>query len=157
MYLTSFLMLFFWMNYYLFFKNVSLINNNKFLYFGILSSVFLFLHILFLNGSIEFENSKLIRKIVIVMFLLFELLAEFFLARKIYNNKPNLLKYMKASVINLKLYFVYFIVLVTLVSLVYMSLVDQSDEFNNILEWNYFVLLMIFYLFSNFIWKKTIF
>ena len=157
MYVSSFLMLFFWTNYYLFFKNISLIKNNKFLYFGILSSVFLFLHILFLNGSIELENSKLVRKIIIFLFLLFELLAEFFLAKKIYDNKINLFKYMKISIINLKLYFVYLIVLVTFISLSYMSIVDQSDEFNNILEWNYFVLLMIFYLFSNFIWKKTIF
>ena len=156
MYITSILMLIFWLNYYFFFKNIDLNKNNKFLYFGILSSIFLFLHILFLNGNIDIENSNIIRRIIIFVFLLSELLAEFFLAKKIYDNKNILLKYMKNNIINYKLYFVYIILFITSVSLGYMGIVDQSQAFNHILEWNYFVLLSIFYLFSNFIWRKII-
>ena len=45
---------------------------------GVLSGIFLFLHVLFLGSEIENEIFKKLRRYIIAFFILFELMAQFF-------------------------------------------------------------------------------
>jgi len=154
MYITSILMLIYWINYYIFFKKNNLHENNKFLIFGIMSSVFLFLHVFFLGTNYEIPNFEKIRKAIIASFIFSEILAESFLASKIYRLRFNLFKKMRQKIILIKMIFIYTLIAMTLISVGYMILFDPTQAFNNILEWNYFCFLLFFYFLSSIIWKK---
>ncbi len=154
MYITSILMCIYWINYYIFFKKNNLHENNKFLIFGIMSSVLLFLHVLFLGASYEIPNFQKIRRAIIASFIFSEILAEFFLASKIYRLRHNLFKKMRQKIILIKMIFVCTLLVITAISLGYMILFDPTHAFNNILEWNYFCFLLFFYLLSSIIWKN---
>ena len=154
LFLSSLLMMVYWLGYFAFFKKNGLNKNNSFVYFGCLSAFFLFLHVLFLGSNLDIPYFKIFRRLVIILFIFFELISEFLLARKIYLNKKFLYSMMKKSIILSKIIFVYVAVLITITSLAYMALFDPTYKFNNILEWNYFVFLIFFYALSAIIWKK---
>lgn len=154
MFLTSFLMMLYWYGYFLFFRRLNLFNKNYFFYFGLVSSISLFFHVLFLGSNYNLPYFDEVRKIILLIFIFSELFAEFFLAKKIYSNKDTLFSRMKKSIINLKILFVYTALTLTLVSIVYLINFDTSSKFNNILEWNYFTFLLFFYFLSSIIWKN---
>ena len=154
MYITSILMCIYWINYYIFFKKNNFHENNKFLIFGIMSSVFLFLHVFFLGTNYEIPNFQKVRKVIIASFIFSEILAEFFLASKIYRLRFDLFKKMRQKIILIKMIFIYTLVAMTAISLGYMIIFDPTPVFNNILEWNYFCFLLFFYFLSSIIWKN---
>ena len=154
MYITSILMCIYWINYYIFFKKNNLHENNKFLIFGIMSSVLLFLHVFFLGANYEIPNFQKIRRIIIASFIFSEILAEFFLANKIYRLRFNLFKKMRKKIIIIKIIFICALIAITSISLGYMIFFDPTKAFNNILEWNYFFFLLIFYLLSAMMWRR---
>ena len=154
MYITSILMCIYWINYYIFFKKNNLHENSKFLIFGIVSSILLFLHVFFLGTNYEIPNFQKIRKIIITSFIFSEILAEFFLASKIYKLRFNLFKEMRQKIIFIKMIFICTLIAITAISLGYMILFDTTHVFNNILEWNYFCFLLFFYFLSSIIWKN---
>ena len=154
LFLSSLLMMVYWLRYFAFFKKNGLNKNNSFVYFGCLSAFFLFLHVLLLGSNFDIPYFKIFRRLVIILFIFFELISEFLLARKIYLNKKFLYSMMKKSIILSKIIFVYVAVLITIISLTYMALFDQTQKFNNVLEWNYFIFLIFFYALSGIIWKK---
>ena len=154
MYITSILMCVYWINYYIFFKKNNFHENNKFLIFGIMSSVLLFLHVFFLGTNYEIPNFQKVRKVIIASFIFSEILAEFFLASKIYRLRSNLLKKMRKKIILIKMIFICALIAITSISLGYMILFDPTHVFNNILEWNYFCFLLFFYFLSSIIWKN---
>ena len=154
MYIVSILMCVYWINYYIFFKKNNFYGNNKFLIFGIMSAVLLFLHVFFLGTNYEIPYFQKIRRVIIALFIFSEILAEFFLASKIYKLRFSLLNLMRKKIIFAKMVFIYVLITITSISLVYMFLFDQSQAFNNILEWNYFCFLLFFYFLSSIIWKN---
>ena len=154
MFLTSFLMILYWYGYFLFFRRLNLLNKNYFFYFGMVAATSLFFHVLFLGTNYNFPYFQEIRKVVLLLFIISELIAEFFLATKIYKNKATLFSKMKNSIINIKILFVYTAVLITLVIIFYLINYNPSSKFNNILEWNYFTFLLFFYFLSSIIWKN---
>ena len=81
LYLSSLLMIAYWLNYRRIFSKIEKTNNAKkiefFLIFGILSSFFLFLHVFFLGTDIDNSIFKKFRRLIIMSFIFFELIAQF--------------------------------------------------------------------------------
>ena len=156
MFITSIIMIFYWINYYSLLKKILPFKKgtNSFTLFGILSAIFLFLHILFLGIENQSDLIRTTRKIIITSFILFEVLAEFYLAKKLFNSQNILGKYMYKKIILAKMIFVRIIIFVTFIVLLLLILKDMGSEFKNIAEWNYFTLLLIFYFLSAIAWKK---
>ncbi|MDA7572800.1 hypothetical protein N8745_00905 [Candidatus Pelagibacter sp.] len=155
MFIASFFMLIYWISYRSFFLRNSVKQNNKFVYFGILSSFCLFFHVFFLGTNIDIPAFDKIRKLILVLFIVFEVLAEFFLARRIYINKEYLKNIMNENIIKFKMIFVYIVLTITILSFIYGIYFNPTSKFNNILEWNYFIFLLFFYFLSAIIWKKN--
>ena len=156
MFITSIIMIFYWINYDSLLKKILPFRKrtNSFTLFGILSAIFLFLHVLFLGIDNQTDLIRQFRKIIIVSFIMFEILAEFYLAKKLYNCRNILEQYMYKKIILAKIIFVSIIVFATLTILLLITIKDMSSNFNNIAEWNYFTLLLVFYLLSAIAWKK---
>ena len=156
MFITSIIMIFYWINYDSLLKKILPFRKrtNSFTLFGILSAIFLFLHVLFLGIDNQTDLIRQFRKIIIVSFIMFEILAEFYLAKKLYNSLNILEQYMYKKIILAKIIFVSIIVFATFIILLLITIKDMSSNFNNIVEWNYFTLLLVFYLLSAIAWKK---
>jgi hypothetical protein len=155
LFITSFFMILYWLTYQRIFWNITEIKKiNKFTIFGTLSGVFLFFHVFFLGTTIDNEIFHKIRKLVLVLFILFEILAQFFLTKRLYLNVHEFSKYISKKVLNIKIIFVTLIVLSSVIIISILSFNNLDSKIDYILEWNYFALLLFFYLLSALMWKK---
>ena len=156
MFLASLIMFFYWRS------NNSLFNyildqkiKNKFYIYGMLSAIFLFFHV-FLLG-LDFDNLifKTLRKLVIIFFILFEVMAQYSFIRKMYNHKKKFLNFIKLIIFKIKILLVSFIVIFTFMIVFILTFYDLTKTFDYFLEWNYFIILLFFYLLSSLMWKKV--
>ena len=86
LYITVILMILYWYYFNFIFKKLT--NNKKnyyFFSFGILSAIFLFFHVFFLGWTFDSEFLTKLRRSYVVFFILFEILAQAFLIRKVLN------------------------------------------------------------------------
>ena len=155
LYIGVILMLYYWYIYNKVFKSILNKKVNVFYFLGIGSAICLFFHVYFLGTSIDNEVLKNFRKIVLALFILFEILAQTLLAIKIYYNKETFLKYAHKSIIWAKIIFVTIIVLITIIIVILLANFDFPKNIDYFLEWNYFIFLLFFYLLSSLLWKKS--
>ena len=130
------------------------VKNYYFCSFGILSAIFLFLHVFFLGWTFESDFLTKLRRTYVVFFILFEVLAQAFLIKKIFSIKEKIGKYLKLIIVYLKLLFVSFICITTIIILIILMIYNLESKVDYILEWNYFLVLLLFYFLSFLMWKK---
>ena len=156
MYISVILMIFYWYyNNLIINKIINLRIRSKFFIFGILSAIFLLLHTIFLGWVFETEALTKIRRSFVVFFIFFEVLAQAYLIKDIFLKKEEIFKYLNNVVVYCKLAFVFLICLTTLLIIIILSAADLDSKIDYILEWNYFLILLIFYLLSSIMWKKN--
>jgi hypothetical protein len=156
LYISVIFMFLYWMNYNTLFKEILNTKNNKFVYFGIISAVFLFLHVTLLGMEIDNKIFKTLRKLIIVLFILSEVIAQFLLTLTLMKNKRELINYCKPVIINIKVIFISLVSLISLIVIFILLVYDLSSKVDYILEWNYFAGLLFYYFLSFLIWKKLI-
>ncbi len=131
--------------------------NNKtvkyFFIFGILSAIFLILHAIFLG--IKFDNNfyKIFRKLVLLLFIIFEILAQGYLVYNLYKKLSYLKNYINLNILRLKVVLVSTLVIVTIVSAPIVAQ-EGNVQFKHLLEWNYFLGVIFFYFLTYLMWKK---
>tara|TARA_Y100000591_G_C21594514_1_gene574893 strand:+ start:69 stop:770 length:702 start_codon:yes stop_codon:yes gene_type:complete len=155
MWLTALLLYFYWKNNNNLIKKI---NSNdvdyKFKTFGILSAIFLAIHSVFLGIKFDIQAYKLFRRVVLLLFIVFEIIAQGILVYHLFKVKVKLLDYINRKILILK--FILVSVLATIGILSLPILVQSGNtHFKHALEWNYFVGVILFYLFSNFFWRRT--
>ena len=155
MFLTALLVFFYWKN------NNQLINilnssnlNYKFKTFGILSAIFLVIHSILLGVKFDIQIYKLFRRVVLLLFIIFEIIAQGILVYHFYKLKLKLEKLINKRVLVLKIILVSILALVAVLSLPIL-ITKGNTHFKHALEWNYFVGVILFYLFSRFFWRRT--
>ncbi len=163
MFLTSFLLIKYWLfnKKIVFFFNKDHKNINKFVYFGIASAIALIIHSIFLGIKFDNDFYKLFRRVIMLMFIIFEIVAQAYLVATLYSFKDKLSKYINNTYLAIKLYLVSILVVVAIVSVPIISLPGNDvlgfnvKFFKHGLEWNYFLGVISFYLLTFFMWKKT--
>ena len=155
MFLTAILLYVYWKN------NNQLVNklnftdiNHKFKTFGILSAVFLVIHSILLGVKFDIQIYKLFRRVVLLLFIIFEIIAQGILVYHFYKLKLKLKKLINKRVLVLKISLVSVLALVGILSLPIL-ITKGNTQFKHGLEWNYFVGVILFYLFSRFFWRRT--
>ena len=155
MILTAYLLFIYWNN------NNKLINslnstsiNYKFKTFGILSAVFLAVHSIFLGVKFDIQIYKLFRRVVLLLFIIFEIIAQGYLVYHLYKLKFKIEELINKKVLILKIILVSVLIIVALFSLPIL-VTKGNTHFKHGLEWNYFVGVTMFYLFTRFLWKRT--
>ena len=89
-----------------------------------------------------------------VLFIIFELIAQGYLVYHFFKLKEKIEKLINKKVLIMKFLLVSILVAVALLSVP--TLVTKGNtHFKHMLEWNYFVGVIIFYLFSRFFWRRT--
>ena len=155
MILTAIFLYYYWKNNNNLVNNLNSTNiNYKFKTFGILSAVFLVIHSLFLGIKFDIQIYKLFRRVVLVLFIIFELVAQGYLVYNLYKLKTKLDTFINQKILLLKFILVIVLIIVAILSLP--TLISKGNtHFKHMLEWNYFVGVIIFYLLSRFFWRRT--
>ena len=163
MFLTSFLLIKYWLynkSIILFFdKNHK--NINKIVFFGIASAIALTVHSIFLGIKFDNDFYKLFRRVIMLMFIIFEIVAQAYLVSTLYSFRDKISKYINKRYLILKVYLVSILILVAVLSIPIISLPGNDffgfnlKFFKHALEWDYFVGVISFYLLTYLMWKKN--
>ena len=155
MWATSIMLYFYWK------YNNELINNlnqttinYKFKIFGILSAIFLAIHSVFLGIKFDIQLYKLFRRVVLLLFIIFEVVAQGILVYHIIKIKEKILDLINKKILILKIILVSILAAVGILSLP-LLIKSGNTHFKHMLEWNYFVGVVLFYLLSRLFWKRT--
>ena len=163
MFLTSFLLIKYWL------YNKSIIEffdkdhkyKNKILFFGIASAVALIVHSIFLGIKFDNDLYKLFRRVIMLSFIIFEIVAQAYLVATFYSFKDKLSQYISLKILKLKITLVTTLIVVALISIPIISLPGDDffglnlKFFKHALEWDYFIGVISFYLLTFFMWKKN--
>ena len=156
MVLTAVFLFIYWKNNNQLVNNINSSNlNYKFKTFGILSAVFLVIHSILLGVKFDIQIYKLFRRVVLLLFIIFEIIAQGILVYHFYKIKNNLEKFINKKVLILKIILVSVLALVGILSLP-MLVTKGNTHFKHALEWNYFVGVILFYLFSRFFGEEPL-
>jgi len=163
MFLTSFLLIKYWLynkKVIEFFKQDHK-NINKIFYFGIASAIALTIHSIFLGIKFDNDFYKLFRRVIMLSFIIFEIVAQAYLVATFYSLKEKLNDYINIKVLNLKIILVTTLIVVAIISIPIISLpgnnfLGYNTKFlKHALEWDYFLGVISFYLLTFFMWKKN--
>ena len=157
LYLTTLLMLLYWLGYNNLFNLLEKNNKKrKFFYFGICSSFFLLIHVFLLGKSFDNEIFDKLRRLPILLFIFSEIFAQIFLVRSLYIGYSKISQIIHKFFLKLKIYLVVIVFIVTLITFLILSLllISIENKIINVLEWNYFLILLLFFLFSFLMLKK---
>ncbi len=156
MFLTSYLLI----KYWLFNREIiAYFDKNhkhikKIVFFGIASAIFLTLHSIFLGIKFDNDFYKLFRRIIILCFIIFEIVAQTYLVISIYSLKDKLTNLINKKILLLKMILVSILIIVAICSIPIISQ-EGNKVFKHALEWDFFVGVITFYLLTFFMWKKN--
>ena len=157
--LSSILLFFYWKNNLNLFNSLEsnniLANSSKtFFIFGSLSCLFLILHASFLGIDLESKLFLKIRRLIIILFIIFEICAQVFLIKNLYKLKAELKNYINFFILKVKICFVLIACISTFVIFLLLIFGNISGSMKHIVEWNYFSILLFYYLLSFFLLKN---
>jgi len=158
MFLTSFLLIKYWLynKEIIIFFNKDHKHTKKIIFFGISSAIALIIHSIFLGVDFDNDFYKLFRRVIMLVFIIFEIAAQFYFVLTLYSFKNELFKYINPSVLKLKLILVSILILVALVCIPIISWPGDKFKFlKHLLEWDYFLGIITFYLLTFLMWKKN--
>ncbi len=155
MWITAIMLYFYWKN------NNDLINhfnstniNHKFKIFGVLSAIFLAIHSIFLGIKFDIQIYKLFRRLVLLLFIIFEIIAQGILVFHLFKIKDKIIKLINNKVLIIKIFLVSILAIVGVLSIPILVR-SGNTHFKHALEWNYFVGVVSFYLLSRYFWRRT--
>ena len=163
MFLTAFLLIKYWLYNK---KIIEFFNPNhkhvkKVVFFGIASALALVVHSIFLGIKFDNDLYKLFRRVVMLSFIVFEIVAQAYLVATFYSFKEKLNDFINIKFLKLKFVLVTSLIVIALISIPIISLPgDYFLSFNlkffkHALEWDYFIGVISFYLLTFFMWKRT--
>ena len=155
MIITAILLYYYWINNNLLINRYRSTNiSYKFKTFGILSAIFLAIHSIFLGIKFDIQLYKLFRRVILLLFIIFEIIAQGILVYYLIKLKSQFLALINKKILILKIILVAILATVAILSLP-LLISKGNTHFKHALEWNYFVGVILFYLFSRFFWKRT--
>ena len=163
MFLTSFLLIKYWIynKTIIEFFNQNHKYKNKVVFFGIASAIALTVHSIFLGIKFDNDLYKLFRRVIMLLFIIFEIVAQAYLVATFYSFRDKLKNYINFQILNLKIFLVSVLVVVAIISIPIISLPGNDffgfnlKFFKHALEWNYFIGVISFYMLTYFLWKKN--
>ena len=163
MFLTAYLLVKYWI------YNKSIVQSingdhkyiKKFMFFGIGSAICLVVHSIFLGIKFEYDLYKLFRRVIMLSFIIFEIVAQAYLVAALYSFRKKLSEFINSKILTFKIILVSSLILVALISIPIISLPGDNflglnlKSFKHALEWDYFLAVISFYLLTFFMWKKN--
>jgi len=163
MFLTAFLLIKYWLynKKIIEFFNPDHKHVKKVIFFGIASALALVVHSIFLGIKFDNDLYKLFRRVVMLSFIVFEIVAQAYLVATFYSFKEKLNDFINIKFLKLKFVLVTSLIVIALISIPIISLPGDYflgfnlKFFKHALEWDYFIGVISFYLLTFFMWKRT--
>jgi len=155
MFLTSYLLIRYWIS------TKDIINHfnpghkhiKKIYFFGIASAIFLTFHSIFLGIKIDNDFYKLSRRVVMLSFIIFELVAQAYLVATYLDLKEKLQLHINEKILKIKKNLIIVLITVSIIALPFLPF-NNFKFIKHALEWDLFLGIIIFYLLTFFMWKK---
>jgi len=158
MFLTSFLLI----KYWLYNKEVICYFNKdhkylkKVIFFGVASAIALTIHSIFLGIKFDNDLYKLFRRVVMLSFIIFEIIAQAYLVAILYSLKGKLADHINPKILKAKVLLVSLLIVVAIICVPIISWPGDKYKFlKHLLEWDYFLGVITFYLLTFLMWKKN--
>ena len=158
MFLTSFLLI----KYWLYNKEVICYLNKdhkylkKVIFFGVASAIALTIHSIFLGIKFDNDLYKLFRRVVMLSFIIFEIIAQAYLVAILYSLKGKLADHINPKILKAKVLLVSLLIVVAIICVPIISWPGDKYKFlKHLLEWDYFLGVITFYLLTFLMWKKN--
>ena len=163
MFFTSYLLIKYWLynKKIIEFFNHDHKHKKKIIFFGISSAIALTIHAIFLGIKFDNDLYKLFRRVIMLSFIVFELVAQAYLVSTLYSFKNKLNNFINVLYLKLKVLLVSTLILVAFISIPIISLPGNDfmgfnlKFFKHALEWDYFIGVITFYLLTFMMWKKN--
>ena len=163
MFLTSFLLIKYWLynKDIINFFSIDHKNTRKIVFFGVASAIALTVHSIFLGIKFDNDLYKLFRRVIMLSFIIFEIVAQAYLVATFYSLKDKLINYINPTILKLKLILVSILIIVAVISIPIVSLPGDNflgfnlKFFKHALEWDYFLGVITFYFLTYLMWKKN--
>ena len=163
MFLTSYLLIKYWL------YNKQIIEffshdhkyKKKVVFFGIASAIALAIHSVFLGIKFDNDFYKLFRRVIMLCFIIFEIVAQAYLVTTFYSFRDKLNNFINMNFLKLKIILVSVLIIVEVLSIPIISLPGNNflgmnlKFFKHALEWDYFLGVISFYMLTFFMWKKS--
>ena len=163
MFFTSFLLIKYWL------YNKTIIEffdqnhkyKKKIVFFGIASAIALTVHSIFLGIKFDNDIYKLFRRVIMLSFIIFEIVAQAYLVATFYSIRNKIAKYINNIFLKLKIILVSILIVVAIISIPIVSLPGNDfmglnlKFFKHALEWDYFLGVISFYLLTFLMWRKN--
>ena len=163
MFFTSFLLIKYWLynKQIINFFSIDHKNIKKIFFFGVASAIALTIHSIFLGIKFDNDLYKLFRRVIMLSFIIFEIVAQAYLVATFYSLKEKLINYINPTILKLKLILVSMLIIVAVISIPIVSLPGDNflgfnlKFFKHALEWDYFLGVITFYFLTYLMWKKN--
>ena len=156
MFITSYLLVRYWLNT----KNIiekfrdNHSDKNKIIFFGVGSAILLTVHAIFLGIKFDNDFYKLFRRVVMLSFIIFELIAQAYLIKFFYEIKKDLENFINIFYLKIKRILIIILIAISIIALPFLPF-DNFKFLKHALEWNVFLGVIIFYLLTHLMWKKN--
>ena len=156
MFITSYLLIRYWLNT----KNIinhfqnDYIHVKKIVFFGVTSAVLLTLHSIFLGIKFDNDLYKLFRRVVMLSFIVFELVAQAYLIKFFYEVRDKLNDRINVTYLKIKRILITFLIAISIITLPFLPF-DNFKFLKHAIEWNVFLGVIVFYLLTYLMWKKN--
>ncbi len=156
MFITGVLLIIYWKSNNILISKFYKLSNKNFLFknFGIFSAILLILHSIFLGIEFDIIIIKILRRVVLLGFIICEIAAQSLLVINLFKLRDKIEIYSSKKILNLKIILVSIMVLVAIL----VSPILNKEELTHLkhgLEWNYFIGIILFYLLTRFFWRRT--
>ena len=158
MLITSFLLIKYWQCNRDIIMNLNKNHKNlkKIFFFGIGSAIALGIHAIFLGIKFDNDLYKLFRRIIMLVFIIFEITAQAYLVTAFYSYKDKLRPYINPKILSAKLILVSLLIITAIICVPIISWPGDKFKFlKHMLEWDYFLGVITFYLLTFLMWKKN--
>ena len=155
--ITIMLMIVYFFEHYRIFKKflINKIYLNLILLSGLISSFALFVYIIFLGieGS---EIWRFMRRGGIFIYIISLIISQFLIVLTYLKIKNDYKVIISSKIININFYFIFLLIIcgIILILLIDIFSLTTSWYIKNIIQWNYFLLMNLFFLNTYFVWKK---
>ena len=151
MFLYAIFLFLFWYNFLEKIKTIN-VSEKKFPWFATFSILFLILYIVFLGEGKIYE---FFRRIGIYIYIFFTVITQFLISKKLYLIKQKIKKIYNIKFIKVNYFLTLFLVIFGIILLpILLIKIDNFSEIKNIISWNYFFLIQLYFLFSLFSFKN---
>ena len=157
MVITIVLMIIYFFEHYRIFKKflINKIYLNLILLSGLISSFALFIYIIFLGieGS---EIWRFMRRGGIFIYIISLIISQFLIVLTYLKIKNDYKVIISSKIININFYFIFLLIIFGIILVLLIDIFSLTTPWyiKNIIQWNYFLLMNLFFLNTYFVWKK---